>query len=126
LKANKHSKYSPPSAQSLDTLDRYQKALAKADIAELENLLVNDIKLNADGGTKVQVVTGREVGKTATATLLIYVQQQVLGDKKFTFHFCNHQPAICFWDMEKLYNCQILQLNSAGLISEIYSIVDPE
>ncbi len=126
LKASKHSGYSPPSGQSLDILDRYQKAMAKADIAELENLLVNDIKLNADGGTKVQVVTGREVGKTATATLLIYVQQQFLGDKKFTFHYFNHQPAICFWDKEKLYNCQILQLKDDGLIGEIYSIVDPE
>lgn len=109
-----------------ETLEKYQRALAQANIQEIEDLLVNDIKLNADGGTKVQVVKGKEVGKTATATLLIYVQQQFLFDKEISFQSFNHQPAICFWEDDKIHNCHILRLNDAGLIQEIYSIVDPE
>ncbi|WP_313533355.1 sigma-70 family RNA polymerase sigma factor [Sphingobacterium athyrii] len=126
LKDSKYINYSRHSAQSFETLSRYQKALAQADIVELQNLLVNDIKLSADGGTKVQVVSGSEIGKTATATLLVYVQQHFLIGKTCTFQFFNHQPAICFWEHEKLHNCHILQLSEDGLIQEIYSIVDPD
>ncbi|WP_290792137.1 sigma-70 family RNA polymerase sigma factor [Flavihumibacter sp. UBA7668] len=124
----KSAKFLPdkPNSRTTEILGKYQAALAQADIRELEHLLVSDIKLNADGGTKVQVVKGTEMGRTATATLLIYVQQQFLMDKEVTFQLLNHQPAICFWENEKLHNCHILQLNSDGLIQEVYSIVDPE
>jgi len=126
LKDCKYKNYTPHSGQSFETLGKYQKALAQADIMELQNLLVNDIKLSADGGAKVQVVSASEIGKTATATLLIYVQQHFLVGKTFTFQFFNHQPAICFWAHKKLHNCHILQLSPDGLINEIYSIVDPD
>jgi len=126
LKDNKYTNYSPHSAQSFETLGRYQKALAQADIVELQNLLVNDIKLSTDGGTKVQVVSGSEIGKTATATLLVYVQQHFLIGKTCTVQFFNHQPGICFWEDKRLHNCHILQLSEDGLIQEIYSIVDPD
>lgn len=126
LRYRKFSTYSPQSGVSLETLARYQRALTQADIRQLEDLLVNDIKLSADGGTKVQVVRGTEIGKAATATLLVYIQQHFLLGKTFTFQFLNYQPAICFWEDSKLYNCHILQLNDDGLIQEIYSIVDPD
>jgi RNA polymerase sigma-70 factor (ECF subfamily) len=126
LKDSKYTNYSRHLAQAFETVGRYQKALVQADIVELQNLLVNDIKLSADGGTKVQVVSGSEIGKTATATLLIYVQQHFLIGKTCTFQFFNHQPAICFWEHEKLHNCHILHLSENGLIQEIYSIVDPD
>src|SRR5690606_29196816 len=86
LKVRKYTNYIPHSGQSFESLGKYQKALAQADILELQNLLVNDIKLSADGGTKVQVVSGSEIGKAATATLLVYVQQHFLMGKTFTFH----------------------------------------
>lgn len=108
-----------------DVLKKYQKALNESKIEDIESLLVNDIKLTADGGKKVKVVKATEVGKTATATLLAYVQQQFLSDKTFSFHNFNHQPAICFWQNEKLYNCQVLSIDNQGQIQQIYSIVDP-
>lgn len=126
LKEDKLLPQNLPSNIPIETLGRYQRALAQANIQEMEDLLVSDIKLNADGGTKIQVIKGTEMGKTATAALLIYVQQQFLHGKAFTFQFLNHQPAICFWKNDKLYNCHILQTNKDGLIQEIYSIVDPE
>src|SRR5690606_27606003 len=102
-----------------ETLNKYQKALSRANVKELEELLISDIQLMADGGTTVQVVKGSAIGKTATATLLVYVQQQFLLGKKITFQYFNHQPAICFWENDKLYNCHILQLNEDGIIQEI-------
>jgi RNA polymerase sigma-70 factor (ECF subfamily) len=110
---------------STETLQKYQRALSEANIRELEELLVNDIKLTADGGKKVQVVRANETGKTVTAMLLSYVQQQFLTDKKFSFHTFNHQPAICFWQGSTIYNCHILQIDDSGKIQQIYSIVDP-
>lgn len=124
LKGSKALRYN--SQTQFETLEKYQAALAQANIKELEDLLVSDIKLNADGGTQVQVVKGKEVGRTATATLLVYVQKQFLSDKEVTFQSFNHQPAVCFWEGDKLHNCHILQLNDKGAIREIYSIVDPE
>lgn len=131
-RANKHLKVRkfpasvPQSTVSHDILVRYQKALVRADVKELEDLLVNDIQLMADGGTKIQVVKGTEIGKTATSALLVYVQQHFLQHTTFTFQFFNHQPAICFWENNVLSNCHILYLDSNGLIGHIYSIVDPE
>ena len=105
-------------------LQKYQVALSEANIQEIEDLLVNDIKLTADGGRKVLVVKATEVGKTATATLLAYIQQQFLAGKKYSFHTFNHQPAVCFWNDDKIYNCHILQTDLQGKIHQIYSIVD--
>lgn len=109
-----------------DIVGKYQTALREADIQGLESLLVNDIKLVADGGKNVRVIKAVEMGKTATATLLAYVQQQFLADKSFTLHNLNHQPAICFWKDDKIYNCHVLSIANNGLIQQIYSIVDPQ
>lgn len=107
-------------------IERYQKAIVSADMEQLELMLVNDVKLMADGGNKIRVVKDIETGRAATVQLLHYIQNQFLKDKKHTFHRFNHQPAICFWDKDSLYNCQILNLDEQGMISEIYSVVDPE
>lgn len=109
----------------LDTLKKYQKVLSEANIFELEKLLVDEIRLIADGGTKVRVVKAVEIGISNTATLLSYVQQQFLSDKKYSFHNFNLHPCLCFWDDHKLYNCHILDVNEYGKIENIYSIVDP-
>lgn len=120
--------YSPDSFNengNTEILLKYQTALSNANIKELEDLLVNDIKLTADGGRKIKVIRATEVGKKATAMLLSYVQQQFLAGKRHSFHTFNHQPAICFWDNDQIYNCHILQVDQLGKIQQIYSIVDP-
>lgn len=114
------------SSISHETLSQYQKALSEGSIPMLEELLLNDIRLSADGGQRVRVIKAVEVGKSATAALLAYVQQQFLNHKPFTFHRFNHQPAICFWRENQIYNCHILDVDRDGRIREIYSIVDPE
>ncbi|MBL1222484.1 sigma-70 family RNA polymerase sigma factor [Chryseobacterium sp. L7] len=121
-------KYAPDTAHSANTaiLQKYQEALSEGDIPGIEALLMDDIRLSADGGKKVRVIKAVETGKPATASLLAYVQQQFLAGKHFTFHVFNHQPALCFWQGERIYNCHILDIDENGLIREIYSIVDPE
>ncbi|MDN3693684.1 sigma-70 family RNA polymerase sigma factor [Chryseobacterium tructae] len=109
-----------------DILQQYQLALSEGDIPNIEKLLIDEIKLSADGGKRVRVIKAVEVGKSATAQLLAYVQQQFLGKKPHSFHIFNHQPAICFWQDDRIYNCHILDIDASGMIREIYSIVDPE
>lgn len=123
-----HVKYAPDTACAMnnDILHRYQEALSDGDIPGIEALLMDDIRLSADGGKKVRVIKAVETGKPATASLLAYVQQQFLAGKPFTFHIFNHQQALCFWQGERIYNCHILDIDGNGLIREIYSIVDPE
>ncbi|MFZ4928072.1 sigma-70 family RNA polymerase sigma factor [Chryseobacterium sp. Mn2064] len=113
-------------ASGTDILQKYQLALSEGNIVTIEKLLIDDIKISADGGKRIRVVKAVEVGKSATAQLLSYVQQQFLGNKPHTFHTFNHQPAICFWREDRIYNCHILDIDSQGFIREIYSIVDPE
>ncbi|WP_185289576.1 sigma-70 family RNA polymerase sigma factor [Chryseobacterium lactis] len=121
--------YSPDHINiSVDThiLQQYQQALSDGNIPKIEELLIDDIRLSADGGKRIRVIKAVEVGKLATAQLLAYVQQQFLGSKPFSFHTFNHQPAICFWQGDRIYNCHILDIDAHGMIREIYSIVDPE
>lgn len=124
-----HTAYQPDNigaASDMDILQKYQHALREGNILDIEKLLIDDIRLSADGGKRVRVIKAVEVGKSATAQLLAYVQQQFIGNKPFTFHVFNHQPAICFWQEDRIYNCHILDIDSQGMIREIYSIVDPE
>ncbi|MCJ7935706.1 MAG: sigma-70 family RNA polymerase sigma factor [Chryseobacterium sp.] len=122
-------KYNPDTVSlpaETDILHQYQQALSEGNIPKIEELLIDDIRLSADGGKRIRVIKAVEVGKSATAQLLAYVQQQFLGNRPHTFHRFNHQPAICFWQGDRIYNCHILELDSSGMIREIYSIVDPE
>ena len=123
-----HVKYAPDTINSTDTgiLQRYQEALSEGNISKIEELLMDEIRLSADGGKRIRVIKAVETGKSATASLLTYVQQQFLIGKPFTFHIFSHQPALCFWQGARVYNCHILDLDDNGLIREIYSIVDPE
>lgn len=107
-----------------EVLKKYQEVLGQGNIAALEDLLIEDIKLTADGGRNVRVFKAVEIGVKNTAKLLNLIQQQFLFNKTFSFHTLNHQPAICFWEGYSLYNCQILDIDTKGQIRNIYSIVD--
>lgn len=109
-----------------EILNKYQQALSEGNVSKLEELMLHDIKLSADGGKRIRVIKGIEVGRSAAALLLVYVQQQFLANKPCTFHIFNHQSAICYWRENRIYNCQILDIDEEGMIRNIYSIVDPE
>lgn len=107
-------------------LDKYIQTLTDADIKGLKQLLVEDIRLMADGGKKVKVVKDIVIGKDATAHLLQYVYALFLQPTRRVFTTVNHQPAICFYRNGRIYACQVLELNRQGKICNIYSIIDPQ
>lgn len=84
-----------PSNSHTETIQKYQDALSEENIQSLENLLVEDIRVTADGGKKIRVVKAIETGKKSAATLLVFVWQQFLSGKRYSFNTFNHQPAIC-------------------------------
>lgn len=113
-------------APSQKVLERYIQSIVDADIKGLEALLREDIRLMADGGTRVKVVADVATGREATARLLQYVYTLFLRNTKYSFETINHQPAICFYKDDVLYNCHVLELDGDGQIVNIFSIVAPE
>jgi RNA polymerase sigma factor (sigma-70 family) len=109
-----------------DRLPQYVEAIVNADLKTLEELLAGDIKIMADGGNKIRVIKDIEMGKTSTAQLVQHVYALFLEGKQYTFTQINHQPAICFWQNKRLYNCQVFSFDDLGKINFIYSVVDPD
>lgn len=107
-------------------LHQYIQAMVQADVKALELLLVDEIALMADGGSRIKVVKDVEIGSMATAKLLQYVYGVFLQDKQYVFKTVNHQPAICFLKNSAVYNCQVISPSAQGKIESIYSIVDPD
>lgn len=109
-----------------EKLTNYIEAIINADLKTLEGLLAGDIKIMADGGNKIRVVTDMEIGKESTARLIQHVYALFLQGKQYTFDLINHQPAICFWQNNHLYNCQVFSFDDSGKMNFIYSVVDPD
>jgi RNA polymerase sigma factor (sigma-70 family) len=106
-------------------LNSYIEAIVNADVKALEDLFAAEIRVMADGGRSARVVKDLEIGREPTAQLLQYVYGLFLDGKHYTFTEVNHQPAICFWINNRLYNCQVFLFDEYEQISHIYSMVDP-
>jgi RNA polymerase sigma factor (sigma-70 family) len=107
-------------------LEKYIQSIVDADLNTLEQLLVEDIRLMADGGRSVKVIAAVAEGKIAAAQKLQQVYTLFLRDTDYSFTTVNHQPAICFYKNGALYNCHVLEITADGRIGNIFSIVDPE
>ncbi len=105
-------------------LENYMKVIKNGDVVALEKLLSKDILLAADGGENIKVVREMTTGIRATSKLLLFVYEAFLTGLRFSVSTINHQPAILFYQKEKLYNCQVFEIHDKE-ISSIYSIIDP-
>lgn len=127
-RAKKNLNQSQPRAQynGRRKLEAYVGAIVNADLKALEELLAGDIKLMADGGDKIRVVKDMTIGRDASAQLIQHVYTLFLEGKEYTFAQINHQPAICFWQNKRLYNCQVFSFDESDRVNFIYSIIDPD
>ncbi|MBT1687514.1 sigma-70 family RNA polymerase sigma factor [Dawidia soli] len=107
-------------------LEKYIQSIVDADLDTLESLLVEDIRLMADGGRSVKVIAAVVQGKAAASQKLQQVYTLFLRDTDYSFTTINHQPAICFYKDGALYNCHVLEITADGRIGNIFSIVAPE
>ncbi len=112
------------SAAKLDSLKVYVDAIVKGEVKKLEKLLMDDIRVFADGGNKVKVIKDLIVGKDTTLKVLLFVYNNFQHTLRYVLTAVNHEPAICFYDHDKLIYCQIFRY-SGEKISDVYAIMDP-
>ncbi|TXN37848.1 sigma-70 family RNA polymerase sigma factor [Flagellimonas hymeniacidonis] len=111
---------------SKGNLSPYIDALMNADTNKLESLFTDDIRLMADGGDTIKVVTRITDGKQHTAELLQYVYAMFLDGKEYTVTTVNHQPAIWFKTNNRIMSCMIFNFDENQKVNTIYSMVAPE
>lgn len=111
--------------QPKSCLEPYINALVTANVKKLEQLFADDICLMADGGDKVQVLASTTKGKNNTIMLLQQVYRKFLQNKNYVITHINHQPALCFFDNDKIISCMVFNFEGEKLHA-IYSIVNPD
>ncbi len=105
-------------------MEHYMHVIRTGDVENLEKMLSDDISLAADGGGKISVVRELTFGKSATLELLFYVFQTYQELQTVTIGEVNHQPALFFYQDDKLVNCQVFELEN-NKIHYIFSILAP-
>jgi RNA polymerase sigma factor (sigma-70 family) len=116
----------PSLSVSSDLLHKYINIIKNGDVSALEQMLSADIRVKADGGGKIKVVSELTIGIKAAIDLILYVYQTYQKSFTVEFSMLNHQPALLFYNDGKLINCQIFELEKHNdKIRKIYSVVDP-
>ncbi|MDD7887995.1 sigma-70 family RNA polymerase sigma factor [Flavivirga sp. 57AJ16] len=105
-------------------MKQYIDVIKNGDVKRLEKMLSKDILLMADGGGKISVVRELTIGKSATLKLLFYVFQTYQELQTIKITEINHQPALLFFQDNKLVNCQVFEFEE-NQIRQIFSILVP-
>lgn len=114
------------SAKETGYLEKYITAIRTGDVKTLEQMLSEEVRVLADGGTKINVVAQLTSGIEETLKLITYVFEYYQKGFDIKIDTINHQPALLFYEGSQLMNCQIFELNQKGRIINIFSVVDPE
>lgn len=116
----------PSLSVASELLHKYINIIKNGDVSTLEQMLSADISVKTDGGGKINIVSEFTTGIKATIDLMLYVYQTYQKSFSVKFSLLNHQPALLFYEDEKLINCQIFEFEKyGGKIRKIYSVVDP-
>lgn len=106
-------------------LELYITAIQNGNVKCLEGMLSKDISVMTDGG-KISIVAEHISGVENTIRLMSYVHKEYQSDAVIKTTSVNHLPALLFYNNGILTNCQIFSVDpKAGIITSIYSIVDP-
>lgn len=117
----------PENQDRKDHFRKYLQALRSHDIARLESLLSEDVRVETDGGGKVSIVRAVTEGIGMATELMSYVFLKYQAAHTIVYTTVNHQPALLFYAGEELINCQVFDLDAdTGLIRNVYSMVDPD
>lgn len=109
------------------SLDKLITAIRHKDLDAVHQLLSGDITFFADGGKHVQVVSKYCAGRDEVARLLVFVHEKYQANQTVKPALINHQPALLFFDEEKLMVCQVFEFEEDGFgIRRIHSVIDPE
>jgi RNA polymerase sigma factor (sigma-70 family) len=106
-------------------LHKFLHILKTGDTIQLEQLLVEDIQVTSDGGGKAVAFTNRITGRKDVTNLLTGLFKKFYTDVKIVVGFVNHQPALFYFENDKLVTCQILSVEN-DRITDIFFIRNPD
>lgn len=115
---------SPPKDRKY--LEKYIETIREGDVKTLEQILSDEVRILADGGSKLNVVAQLTSGIEDTIKLITYIFEYYQKDFEIKIEEINHQSALLFYNGATLTNCQIFEINSDGKIINIFSVVDPD
>lgn len=117
----------PAANENPGFLDHYIYYIEKGDVKSLEKMLSEEITLKADGGKQLKVVSEFTKGIGPVRDLILYLFKHYQHHYQIKTYMINHQPALLFYDGERLVNCQVFEWDyNQSKIINIFSVVDPE
>jgi hypothetical protein len=124
-----HAPVAAPKKEAITpaVLEKFMHAIRGRDIKTLENLLAEDIAFYADGGANMKVFAKHCTGIQAVADLLVFVYHKYDTGLTVTIGEINHQPALLFYNGDKLTICQVFNIEpETNKILQISNVLDPE
>lgn len=107
-------------------IKKYLDAIRDRDVETLQTLLSDDVALYADGGDDINVVRKVCKGVKSVSDLLVLAYIKFQKSQTFRHAVINHQPALLFYEGQKLKACQVYHFDSSGQkIARICNILDP-
>ncbi len=107
-------------------LKKYVSAIRNGDIKTLETMFSEDIRVIADGGGTVKVISQLTIGSQECMALLLEVYRRFQKKHSVVFTEVNHQPAILFYNGKNLVACQVFSIGVNNKIYAVDAIVDPK
>lgn len=106
-------------------LDRYLQTIQHGDIKQLEQLLSEDVDFISDGGGKAKASMNLVYGKQPVIAMITGLYRKFGSHWHIERKWVNHQPALFYYENNKLVSCEILTLN-AGRIAHVYMVRNPD
>lgn len=108
-----------------DYLEKFLHILQTGDTLELEKMLMNDIKVTSDGGGKAIAFMNLIIGRKDVTSLLTGLFKKFYKDAEIKIDTLNHQPALFYYDNQKLVTCQILSVENEQIV-DIFFMRNPD
>lgn len=117
----------PQSDSSVPTgfLNKYLEIIRSGDTPRLEQLLHKDILVVSDGGGKAAAFRNPVVGVPNVSKLLHAIQHKYYATFRVEQHDINHQPALFYYEGEKLVTVMLFVLEN-GQLTNVYFMRNPD
>lgn len=106
-------------------LRKYLDVIRRADMQQLEQMLVADVVVTVDGGGKVPASQQPVHGRESVMAMLLGIYKKFYTTADVELRQINHQPALFFSRNGELTNCQIFTFEE-DRITAVYFIRNPD
>jgi RNA polymerase sigma factor (sigma-70 family) len=108
-----------------DYLTKYMELIRNGDTSRLEALLHKDIIVVSDGGGKAVAFRNIVAGLKNVTKLLLGLFEKHYNGRRIEQGSINHQPALLFYEEEKLVTVQVFEVED-GQLQRIYFMRNPD